>query len=299
MLHHAADAAALREGRRDQRHDQAAGLERGHGDPVRADQHADHHRRGLEHPAGSPTSSTRSTSRPTRRRSSWCRSSTPTRPSSWQQLGPDLRRRDRQQRAGTARHPPRPRRAAAAARSPGRARRRRRRSRGPNAPRFIADERTNAIVVIATKNVLREVERIITLLDYKRKGSGRIHVYRLRNADADEIAQTLSSLATGSPGAGGGGTGGAGSARAPAPRAPRSRAWARARTPRARRWAGSAAGAAARSERRGRARRRRARHRRRADQLADHPGQRRGLRDPGRGDRSARHAPPAGAWSRR
>ncbi len=77
-----------------------------------------------------------------------------------------------------------------------------------NAPRFIADERTNAIVVIATKNVLREVERIITLLDYKRKGSGRIHVYRLRNADADEIAQTLSSLATGSPGGGGAGAGG-------------------------------------------------------------------------------------------
>ena len=72
-----------------------------------------------------------------------------------------------------------------------------------SAPRFIADERTNAIVVIATKNVLREVERIITLLDYKRKGSGRIHVYRLRNADADEIAQTLSSLASGSPGGGG------------------------------------------------------------------------------------------------
>jgi hypothetical protein len=72
-----------------------------------------------------------------------------------------------------------------------------------SAPRFIADERTNAIVVIATKNVLREVERIISLLDYKRKGSGRIHVYRLRNADADEIAQTLSSLASGSPGGGG------------------------------------------------------------------------------------------------
>lgn len=76
-----------------------------------------------------------------------------------------------------------------------------------SAPRFIADERTNAIVVIATKNVLREVERIITLLDYKRKGSGRIHVYRLRNADADEIAQTLSSLASGSPGGGGGSSG--------------------------------------------------------------------------------------------
>src|SRR5262249_58136979 len=59
-----------------------------------------------------------------------------------------------------------------------------------------------------TRSVLREVERIIPLLDYKRKASGRIHVYRLRNADADEIAQTLSSLATGSPGAGSSGLGG-------------------------------------------------------------------------------------------
>ena len=74
---------------------------------------------------------------------------------------------------------------------------------GASEPRFIPDERTNAIVVIATKAVLHEIERIITLLDYKRKGAGRIHVYRLKNADADEIAQTLSSLATGSPGGGG------------------------------------------------------------------------------------------------
>ncbi|HTO71617.1 MAG TPA: type II secretion system secretin GspD [Myxococcota bacterium] len=67
-------------------------------------------------------------------------------------------------------------------------------------PRFIPDVRTNAIVVIATKAVLHEIERIIGLLDYKRKGAGRIHVYRLKNADADEISQTLSSLASGSPG---------------------------------------------------------------------------------------------------
>ena len=64
-------------------------------------------------------------------------------------------------------------------------------------PRFIPDERTNSIVVIATKAVLREIERIINLLDYQRKGSGRIHVYRLQNADAEEIASTLSSLASG------------------------------------------------------------------------------------------------------
>ena len=72
---------------------------------------------------------------------------------------------------------------------------------GGGEPRFIPDERTNSIVVIATKGVLREIERIIDLLDYQRKGAGRIHVYRLQNADAEEIAQTLSSLATGSSGA--------------------------------------------------------------------------------------------------
>ncbi len=73
---------------------------------------------------------------------------------------------------------------------------------GGGEPRFIPDERTNAIIVIANKAVLREVERIIELLDYQRKGSGRIHVYRLQNADAEEIAQTLSSLAGGSGGGG-------------------------------------------------------------------------------------------------
>ncbi len=74
---------------------------------------------------------------------------------------------------------------------------------GASEPRFIPDERTNSIVVIATKTILQSIERIIALLDYKRKGAGRIHVYRLKNADADEIAQTLSSLASGSPGGGG------------------------------------------------------------------------------------------------
>ncbi|MFI5316938.1 MAG: type II secretion system secretin GspD [Myxococcota bacterium] len=76
-------------------------------------------------------------------------------------------------------------------------------SAGESEPKFIPDERTNSIIVIATKPFLHEIERIIGLLDYKRKGSGRIHVYRLKNADADEIAQTLSSLASGSPGGAG------------------------------------------------------------------------------------------------
>ena len=43
-------------------------------------------------------------------------------------------------------------------------------------PRFIADERTNSIIIIATRTMIREIEKLIRLLDYERKGSGRIHV---------------------------------------------------------------------------------------------------------------------------
>ena len=63
-------------------------------------------------------------------------------------------------------------------------------------PRFMADERTNSIIVIATRTMIREIEKLIRLLDYERKGSGRIHVFRLQNADAEEMAQTLSTLTT-------------------------------------------------------------------------------------------------------
>jgi general secretion pathway protein D len=69
-------------------------------------------------------------------------------------------------------------------------------------PRFITDDRTNSLIVIAPGATIERVERTIALLDYKRRGSGRIHVYRLQNADAEEMAATLASLAGG--GAGGG-----------------------------------------------------------------------------------------------
>jgi general secretion pathway protein D len=64
-------------------------------------------------------------------------------------------------------------------------------------PRFIPDDRTNSIIVIAPQATIVEVERIVSLLDYQRKGSGRIHVYRLQNADSEEMAQTLASLVQG------------------------------------------------------------------------------------------------------
>ena len=65
-------------------------------------------------------------------------------------------------------------------------------------PRFITDERTNSIIVIATRGMIQQVEKLVPLLDYERKGSGRIHVFRLQNADAEEMAQTLSTLTTSS-----------------------------------------------------------------------------------------------------
>ncbi|MFQ5697482.1 MAG: type II secretion system secretin GspD [Myxococcota bacterium] len=75
-------------------------------------------------------------------------------------------------------------------------------------PRFITDERTNSIIVIASQATIRRVGELIELLDFQRKGSGRIHVVRLQNADAEEMAQTLASLTGG--GAGGGAAGAAG-----------------------------------------------------------------------------------------
>ncbi|MEE8384558.1 MAG: type II secretion system secretin GspD, partial [Dehalococcoidia bacterium] len=62
------------------------------------------------------------------------------------------------------------------------------------APRFITDDRTNSIIVLAPQATINEVERLVALLDYERKGTGKIHVYRLQNADAEELAQTLASL---------------------------------------------------------------------------------------------------------
>jgi general secretion pathway protein D len=64
-------------------------------------------------------------------------------------------------------------------------------------PRFITDERTNSIIVIAPATTIRRIEEVVSLLDYQRRGTGRIHVYRLQNADAEEMAQTLATLAQG------------------------------------------------------------------------------------------------------
>ena len=63
--------------------------------------------------------------------------------------------------------------------------------------RIITDERTNALIVLAPRTQLEEVRRLVHKLDVPVTGGGRIHVYYLQHADAEELAQTLSSMISG------------------------------------------------------------------------------------------------------
>jgi general secretion pathway protein D len=82
--------------------------------------------------------------------------------------------------------------------------RRQRTPQNPNEPtavkapvRIITDERTNSLLVLAPRAQLEEVRTLVAKLDVPVRGGGRIHVYYLRNADAEELAQTLSGLLSG------------------------------------------------------------------------------------------------------
>jgi general secretion pathway protein D len=70
-------------------------------------------------------------------------------------------------------------------------------------PRFIPDRRTNSIILIAPQPTIEQVEKLVQLLDYKRQGGGKIHVYRLQNADAEDMAGTLAALTQGARRSGG------------------------------------------------------------------------------------------------
>jgi len=69
------------------------------------------------------------------------------------------------------------------------------RARG-NAPKFLPDTRTNSLLVLAVSDVLSDVEDPIGKLDVPTpENTGKINVYYLENADAEETAKVLSSLA--------------------------------------------------------------------------------------------------------
>jgi general secretion pathway protein D len=74
---------------------------------------------------------------------------------------------------------------------------------GRNQVRIITDERTNALIILAARATLDDMRALIRKLDVPIEGGGRIQVYYLKHADAEDIADTLNSLLGGDTGAGG------------------------------------------------------------------------------------------------
>jgi general secretion pathway protein D len=62
---------------------------------------------------------------------------------------------------------------------------------------LIADERTNKLVVVATPAANERIDALLKEIDVPISGEGRINVYSLQNANAEDIAATLQSLAQG------------------------------------------------------------------------------------------------------
>jgi general secretion pathway protein D len=63
--------------------------------------------------------------------------------------------------------------------------------------KIIPDERTNKLIVIADDKSFQRILELIDQLDVPTSGEGGIHVVFLRNANAEDLAQTLSNLAQG------------------------------------------------------------------------------------------------------
>ncbi len=62
---------------------------------------------------------------------------------------------------------------------------------------FVADERTNAIIVMANEVETLRIKRLINMLDRETpRGKEKIHVYYLENANAEDLAKVLQELPT-------------------------------------------------------------------------------------------------------
>ena len=61
--------------------------------------------------------------------------------------------------------------------------------------KFVADERTNTLIVLASELETLRIKRLIKMLDRETpRGKGKIHVYYLENAKAEELAKVLQEL---------------------------------------------------------------------------------------------------------
>lgn len=72
--------------------------------------------------------------------------------------------------------------------------------------KIVADDRTNQLIIKANKQSFDAIRRLIAKLDIPIADTeqGRVHVYYLENASAEELASTLSALSQGNPAAAGG-----------------------------------------------------------------------------------------------
>jgi len=68
--------------------------------------------------------------------------------------------------------------------------------------KMLSDERTNSIIFVASRSSYLKIDRLLRKIDVPIPGEGQIHIHSLENADAEEIAQTLSSLASSKGGKG-------------------------------------------------------------------------------------------------
>jgi len=62
---------------------------------------------------------------------------------------------------------------------------------------LIPDERTNKLIIVASPAAFDRIQQLINEVDVPISGEGRINVYYLENANAEDIAGTLQSLAQG------------------------------------------------------------------------------------------------------
>ncbi|MGA8178818.1 MAG: type II secretion system secretin GspD [Desulfobacterales bacterium] len=63
--------------------------------------------------------------------------------------------------------------------------------------KFVADERTNTLIVMASEVETSRIRRLINMLDRETpRGKGKIHVYYLENAKAEDLGKVLQELPT-------------------------------------------------------------------------------------------------------
>ncbi len=71
--------------------------------------------------------------------------------------------------------------------------------------RIITESRTNSLLVLASRRQISDIRELVHKLDVPVVGGGKIHVYYLKHADAQEMAKTLNDLVSGGSRSGGAG----------------------------------------------------------------------------------------------